>query len=166
MASRIRALIVAWLRAHLGGELVPAAALLAQGSLVGALALLIRTDLSTWGFSLFVLFMSAGLVGFASAHAGVTALGPELGAFVGALCVGLLAGAYARFARRPALIVLLPGVVLLVPGSLGFRSVSSFLETNAIDGVQGAFTMLIVATSLVVGLLSAAALTPPRAQAA
>lgn len=46
----------------MGGELVPAAALLAQGSLVGALALMVRDGLDDWGFSLFTLSLSAGLV--------------------------------------------------------------------------------------------------------
>lgn len=50
------------LRAHMGGELVPFAALLAQGSLVGAMALMVRNSLDPWGFSLFALTISAGLV--------------------------------------------------------------------------------------------------------
>lgn len=62
MPRRVLTLCHAWLRAHLGGELVPAAALLAQGSLVGVLALMVRDDLGGWGFALFALALSAGLV--------------------------------------------------------------------------------------------------------
>lgn len=107
----------------------------------------------------------AGLTGFLTAHAGVTWLGPELGAFAGAIAVGVLANVYARFANRPAALALLPGVLLLVPGSLGFRSVSAFMEANALEGVQGAFTMLIVAIGLVVGLLTANVISPSRVMA-
>ncbi len=62
MLRRIQAMMNARLRAHMGGELVPFAALLAQGSLVGALALMVRNSLDPWGFSLFALTISAGLV--------------------------------------------------------------------------------------------------------
>ena len=62
MFRRVLALLEARLRAHLGGEVVPFAALLAQGSLVGALCLVVRGDLDSFGYSLFVLFSSAGLV--------------------------------------------------------------------------------------------------------
>jgi len=60
--ERIRAIASARLRAHLGGELIPAAALLAQGSLVGTLALMVRSELASWGFALFTLSFGAGLV--------------------------------------------------------------------------------------------------------
>ncbi|MFT7484214.1 MAG: hypothetical protein ACI9F9_000054 [Candidatus Paceibacteria bacterium] len=62
MLRRVFALLTIRLRAHLGGELVPFAALLAQGSLVGALALMVRSTLGPFGFSLFVLAVSAGLL--------------------------------------------------------------------------------------------------------
>jgi hypothetical protein len=62
MLRRIRALMSARLRAHMGGELLPYAALLAQGSLVGAMALMVRNTLDPWGFALFALTISAGLV--------------------------------------------------------------------------------------------------------
>ena len=106
--------------------------------------------------------IGAGLTGFLTANAAVTYLGPELGAFAGAIAVGVVANIYARLANRPAALALLPGVLLLVPGSLGFRSVTAFMQTNAIEGVQGAFTMAIVATGLVVGLLTANVITPSR----
>ncbi|MFT7670280.1 MAG: hypothetical protein ACI8X5_002988 [Planctomycetota bacterium] len=62
MYARIRAILIARLRAHTGGEIIPAAALLAQGSLIGALALMVRGDMSAWGYSLFTLSLGAGLV--------------------------------------------------------------------------------------------------------
>ena len=62
MSRRILAILGARLRAHLGGELIPFAALLAQGSLVAVLCLLVRSELSPWGYSLFALLSSAGLV--------------------------------------------------------------------------------------------------------
>ncbi len=62
MIRRVLALLSARLRSQLGGELVPAAALLSQGALVGGLCLLVRGDLGSFGYSLFALAASAGLV--------------------------------------------------------------------------------------------------------
>jgi len=62
MLRRIAAILEARLRAHLGGEVFPFAALLAQGSLVGALAFLVRDGLGPWSYALFVLAAAAGLV--------------------------------------------------------------------------------------------------------
>ena len=35
---------------------------------------------------------------------------------------------YARVARRPAMVPMVPGILLLVPGSLGFRSLTSLID--------------------------------------
>ena len=61
-SRRVLAILSARLRAHMGGELIPFAALLAQGSLVGALTFMVRDQLPPWGFALFILFASGGLV--------------------------------------------------------------------------------------------------------
>jgi uncharacterized membrane protein YjjB (DUF3815 family) len=58
--------------------------------------------------------------------------------------------------------MVVPGLMLLVPGSVGFRSLASLLERDVVAGVDTAFSMLMVAVALVAGLLSANALVPPR----
>jgi uncharacterized membrane protein YjjP (DUF1212 family) len=95
----------------------------------------------------------AGLVAFGAARGGSSLLGPELGACLGAMAVGVYANAYARVLRRPAAIPLVPGILLLVPGSLGFRSLSWLLDRETVPGVEAAFRMLLVAVSLATGLL-------------
>lgn len=95
------------------------------------------------------------LIGFAGSRVGSAAVGPQLGACVGALAVGLAAHGYARWRQRPALVPLVPGVLLLVPGSTGFRSFALLLDQKVVVGVDAAFTMLLTATSLVAGLLLA-----------
>ena len=52
--------------------------------------------------------------------------------------------------------------MLLVPGSIGFRSLSSLLERNVVAGVDTAFSMLLVAVALAAGLLVANAIAPAR----
>ena len=106
--------------------------------------------------------VASGVLAYLSARAGVAWLGPELGGFVGAFAVGTGSNLLARHTPRPALVTLVPGIMLLVPGSIGFQSVSSFLAQDALSGVEAGFRMGLVAVSLVAGLLLAHALVPPR----
>jgi uncharacterized membrane protein YjjB (DUF3815 family) len=55
-----------------------------------------------------------------------------------------------------------PGILLLVPGSLGFRSLTSFLDDQALLGTEWAFQTGLVAVALVGGLLAANVVLPPR----
>ncbi len=104
----------------------------------------------------------AAALAFGGARVGARTLGPELGAFAGALLVGLGSSAYSRLLGRPAAVTLVPGILLLVPGSIGFRSLSSLLQRDTIVGVESAFLMTLVAISIVTGLLFASALLPER----
>lgn len=103
-----------------------------------------------------------GVCGYLGARFGTQIFGPDMGAFLGALIVGLFSNFYARYWNRPALVPLTPGVLLLVPGSLGFRSLTSFLEQEALEGMEWAFQTSLVAVSLVGGLLFANLFIPPR----
>lgn len=104
----------------------------------------------------------SGLIAFFGASYGHDQLGPELGACVGAAAMGLYANIYSRVARRPATVPAMVGVMLLVPGSLSFRSISSFLEHDAVSGLETAFTTILIAMSLVVGFLLSNVAVPPR----
>ncbi len=103
-----------------------------------------------------------GAVGFLASRFGAVVVGPELGAFFGALAVGVGSNAFARAFRRPASILQVPGLLLLVPGSIGFESLSSFLAQDALEGVDAAFRMLFVGAALVGGLLVSNALLSPQ----
>jgi uncharacterized membrane protein YjjP (DUF1212 family) len=97
----------------------------------------------------------ASVAGFVGGQAGAALLGPALGGCVGALSVGLAAHAYEHWLRRPALVPLVPGVLLLVPGSTGFRSLALLVDQQVVIGIDAAFATLLTAASLVAGLLLA-----------
>ena len=103
-----------------------------------------------------------GSMAFFVAAAASRVLGPQLGAFVGsfALCSG--ANLLARLRNKPSIILILPGLLLLVPGSIGFRSLDALLERNVLSGVETAFNMAMVAVAIVIGLLMANVVVPPR----
>lgn len=104
----------------------------------------------------------AGALAYGGARVGSMLLGPELGAFVGAVALGAASNAYARTLRRPQVVPLVPGMLLLVPGSIGFLSLSSLMGGDTMTGVEAAFRMTLVAVSLATGLLFANVLLPAR----
>jgi len=55
-----------------------------------------------------------------------------------------------------------PGILLLVPGSVGFRSVSFLLERDTSLGMDTALLLLTLLVSLVAGLLFGELLVSPR----
>lgn len=105
---------------------------------------------------------AAGLLATEGVRLGGLLLGPQLAAFLGALLVGAAGNLLARLLRRPAALLQVPGLILLVPGSLGFRSLSSLLHRDVLSGVHTAFEMTLVAIALTTGLLLAGVVVPPR----
>jgi len=102
------------------------------------------------------------VVAFWGARLGVELLGSGLGAVIGALVTGLAANLYARRKRRPAVVLVVPSLILLVPGSIGYRSLSLLMAEDVTSGISNAFEALLVGVSLVAGLLLSNVLLPPR----
>ncbi|MEO1584035.1 MAG: threonine/serine exporter family protein [Planctomycetota bacterium] len=100
--------------------------------------------------------------GYVMARVGTATLDAEVGVSAGAATVGVLCNLYVRWVNRPVAVVMMPAIILLVPGGIGYSSVSSFLQADAVTGVQAAFSALLVAVSLVAGLLLANVAVPPR----
>jgi uncharacterized membrane protein YjjP (DUF1212 family) len=108
----------------------------------------------------------AGVVALQSTRLGVSLLGPGLGAFLAALLVGVASNWLARRRQQPASVTLVPAILLLVPGSFGLRSVGELLERQTLAGLETAFSMVLIAVALAMGLLLANILEPrsePRA---
>jgi uncharacterized membrane protein YjjP (DUF1212 family) len=104
----------------------------------------------------------ASLIGYAGSNYGTRLLGAELGVLIGAFALGIGANLYARLLDRPQQVVLVPAVILLVPGSMGFRGISSLLDRNTLTGIETTFATFVVAMAIVAGLLIANAMVSPR----
>ncbi len=102
------------------------------------------------------------VVAYASSRWGSEALGPEVGMALGAWALGCTSTLLARASGRPAAISLIPGLLPLVPGSLGITSLQAFVGSDIPLGVESAFTMMILAISLVTGLFLANLTLRPR----
>ncbi len=110
---------------------------------------------------LLVILLTAPL-GFLAARLSGAALGTDLAPLVGAFTMTAVSNALARWRERPASVTLVPGFLLLVPGSIGFRSLATLLSNDVVLGVATAVEMLTVAAGLVGGMLLANVLVPAR----
>jgi uncharacterized membrane protein YjjP (DUF1212 family) len=95
------------------------------------------------------------------ARLGAWLLGPTVGVVVASLILGLGSNIYSRLTSRPVAVPLVPGLAALVPGALGFRGISAFLR-SATGSLEILAAVLVIAASLVVGLLVADATFPAR----
>jgi uncharacterized membrane protein YjjB (DUF3815 family) len=96
----------------------------------------------------------AGVTAFVTARYAGRAMGEELGAFLGALVVGAGSNLLERLRRASAMVTQVPGLLILVPGSIGFRSVTSLLGNETVAGIDTAFHVAIIGISLAAGLLA------------
>jgi uncharacterized membrane protein YjjP (DUF1212 family) len=109
------------------------------------------------GWILFVCALS-----FVGSRLGARWMGIESGAFLGAILVGVASGCISRARNRPALVTSTPGIILLVPGSVGFRSINELISNDPVRGLQTAFTMILTGVALATGLLVARLMVPRR----
>ncbi len=126
-----------------------------------AFAVLFRAALRDWPF-----VMGAVIVGYLATRWGGLVSGAipgaPFGVFLGGLLLGALANVYARFMHRPGAVIREPGIILLVPGSVGFRSVSYLFERDTTLGMDTGVLLITLLISLVAGLLFGDLLVSPR----
>lgn len=122
-----------------------------------AFAVVLRAPVSQWPAIVIVV-----IAGFAVSRWTTFNVGPEIGALCGALVVGCLSNAYARIWNRPAMIPQTPGLLILVPGAIGYRSLTAMIENDTLRGIELAFSMSVTGVVLVGGLLLANQLISPK----
>lgn len=133
--------------------------LLAVGFAMAALGfvVLFQAFLRDW-----VWILIACLVAWAGSSLGGIVGSPVMGAFLGGLFVGLAGNLFVRFTGRPGSVMHLPGLILLVPGSIGMRSLASLLSQDVLSGLETAFLAGMIAVALTAGMILASVLIPPR----
>lgn len=126
--------------------------------------------LSAFGFALvfqaarrdWILVMMAAMVGYLAARVVGVEFGPGFGVFVGGVVLGAISNVYARFLHRPGTLVREPGIILLVPGSVGFRTLAYLADRHVDTGMQTALLLITLLVALVAGLLFGDLLVAPR----
>jgi uncharacterized membrane protein YjjP (DUF1212 family) len=93
---------------------------------------------------------------------GTQIFGRTASAFVAALAVGIAGGVVAFVFRRSPLVFVVPGVLMLVPGSAGFNSVLQLLADQTVAGITAGFDTFVTAMSIAYGLLVSTLVLPRR----
>jgi uncharacterized membrane protein YjjP (DUF1212 family) len=106
--------------------------------------------------------MFSAAMGYVITYYGSSAFTPEFGVLVAGFAIGAAGNLYARIAKRPGAVVREPGIILVVPGSVGFRTLSFMFERDLTLGMDMAVTLTALLVSLVAGLLFGDLFIAPR----
>jgi len=98
--------------------------------------------------------LGASALAYGGARFGVLVLGPFAGPFLAALLLSLASQGYARWWRRPAEVIEVPGLALLVPGSVGLRGLAAVAAADPAAGFDAGVRMFLITMALVAGLLA------------
>lgn len=109
------------------------------------------------------LVMLAAAGGFVISRYGGEWLGPPGGVFLSALAMTALGNLYARLANRPGAVIRLPGIIMLVPGSIALRGVITLVQAQDLGaGQSAAIAALNTLMALLAGLMFGSLLIPAR----
>lgn len=122
----------------------------------GSVAFLILMNAQPRDFAVIVLAWVVAVYGL---RLGAWLAGATLGIVVAAALLGVACNLYGRYTGRPSAVPRVPGLVVLVPGAFGFRSVAAVFDgSTAAAGIL--VSLAVIAVGLVVGLLIADSAIP------
>ncbi|PJK11499.1 hypothetical protein CO614_06485 [Lysobacteraceae bacterium NML120232] len=111
----------------------------------------------------YLLVMFSAAAGYLISRYAGAKLGNVAGVFLSALVLTMLGNLYARVRNRPGALVRVPGIILLVPGSVSFRGVMDLMQQQNISAGQAALmSVLNILLALIAGLMFGNLLAPPR----
>lgn len=93
---------------------------------------------------------------------GRSLVGAAAGTFIAALAIGVTGGILSARLRRPPLVFIVPGVLMLVPGSAGFKSLLHLLTGQTVSGIDAGFNTFVTAMAIAYGLMVATLIVPRR----
>ncbi|MCR6663430.1 MAG: threonine/serine exporter family protein [Luteimonas sp.] len=123
-----------------------------------AFAVLFRADRRDYW-----LVMLAAIGGYAVSRFAGIALGSPIGVFLSALLVTVAGNGYARWRNRPGAVIRVPGIIMLVPGSISLRSLLVLIQQQDVGaGNEHVMIVLNVLLALIAGLLIGNLMLPAR----
>jgi len=107
--------------------------------------------------------MLAATAGYLIARMAGMAWGDAAGVFLSALVATVAGNGYARWYNRPGALIRVPGIIMLVPGSISMRSLLSSVQAqNMLAGQETAILVLQTLMALIAGLLIGNLILPAR----
>jgi len=123
-----------------------------------AFAVLFRAHRRDYG-----LVMLAAAAGYLISRMAGQAWGSAVGVFLGALALTVAGNAFARWGNRPGAIIRVPGIIMLVPGSVSLRGLISLMQQQDFAaGQEALMTSLNILLALIAGSLFGNLLVPAR----
>lgn len=105
--------------------------------------------------------MSAAIAGYLISRYAGEAWGSSAGIFLSALAITVAGNLFARRARRPGALIRVPGIIMLVPGSVSLRGLLNLVQQTD-PGDSALLGALNIILALVAGLLFGNLLLPTR----
>lgn len=87
-----------------------------------------------------------------------------LSVFLSSFIIGAASNFIAIKRNKPATVTLLPGIIFIVPGSIGMKGINLIFQNDYIAGLSGGFQSIILTITIVAGLFFANIVIPPRKQ--
>ncbi len=130
-------------------------------AMAGAIAIILRARARDFGW-----ICASCVVATATSRVFGALPGHQVAAFGSAFIVGVLTNLAARYLRIPQAVMLIPGILVLVPGSLSYESILAIFQTDITNAVSLAVDAVLAAILIVAGtLLSQLIIRPlPRMQ--
>lgn len=110
----------------------------------------------------FHIAMFAAIISYVVSRAGVAAGGLEFGVLLASMTIAILANFYGRVFKQTGALIRVPGVILLVPGTIGYHGATALLLDGGADLSDTILLALRLLIALVGGLLFGNTLLPPR----
>jgi uncharacterized membrane protein YjjP (DUF1212 family) len=126
-------------------------AMLVPGAL--ALAVLFKAHLRDIPIAMLSVFLGFGVMKACSLYPGLSGGDIPIGTFLAAFAVTSAANLYARLFNRPGALIRVPGIILLVPGSLGFQILNTAMTAGTAQRVGIAIPLFAALIALVAGIL-------------
>ena len=109
-----------------------------------------------------IIMCCATVLALTANEAGAAVFGVQAAAFVAALFVGIVGNLVGASLRRSPLVFIVPGVLMLVPGSAGYNSILKLVTDQTISGVTAGFDTFVTAISIAYGLMVSSVVLPRR----
>ena len=88
--------------------------------------------------------------------------GNLIGTLIAGIYIGVISNGYSRVLNRPSLNITLPSIILLVPGSVGFKGFEFLFINQTISGINQLFNTFNIGLALVAGTYFGSLIIKPR----
>ena len=101
-------------------------------------------------------------ISFWSASIGIEYFGQPAGSFMAGCILAIFCNYLSIKLARPTLIFLLPALILLVPGSIGYKSLNFLYSNDVLSGLDKGFAALAIGVALASGVFFGNVIVKPR----